>query len=71
MHEANIDEFERKEHRGTATAGTGRQSAKFLSRTLGDIGRLEGSPPYSLYFLDTDRKLLDPSNSMEQHHTQG
>lgn len=56
---------------GLATAGTGRQSAKFLSRTLGDIGRLEGSPPYSLYFLDTDRKLQDPSNSMEQHHTQG
>lgn len=47
----------------STTDKTGRKLALFLSRTPGDIARLEGSPAYSLYSLDTDGKLQDPSNS--------
>jgi hypothetical protein len=47
----------------STTDRTGRKLALFLSRTPGDIARLEGSPAYSLYSLDTDEKLQYPSNS--------
>ena len=45
----------------STTDRTARKLAIFLSGTLGDIGRLEGSPTYSLYSPDTAGKLHDTS----------